>query len=73
MWTDKLYCPENEQNKDYCPDDAGKEIKRPIQELEHAPILKIEPLEQENTETNGKTNRALKTALTFAEKFNASP
>ena len=26
-----------------------KEIKRPIQELEHAPILKIEPLEQENT------------------------
>ena len=27
-----------------------KEINRPIQQLEHAPILKIEPLEQENTE-----------------------
>ncbi|MDU7743146.1 MAG: inner membrane protein YhjD [Citrobacter sp.] len=50
-----------------------KEIKRPIQELEHAPILKIEPLEQENTETNGKTNQALKTALTFAEKVQRQP
>ena len=50
-----------------------KEIKRPIQELEHAPILKIEPLEQENTETTGKTNQALKTALTFAEKVQRQP
>ena len=30
-----------------------KEIKRPIQELEHAPIPKIETLERKNTETNG--------------------
>ena len=45
-----------------------KEIKRPIQELEHAPIPKIE-----NTETNGKTNQALKTALTFADKIQRQP
>lgn len=50
-----------------------KEIKRPIQELEHAPIPKIEPLERKNTETNGKTNQALKTALTFADKIQRQP
>ena len=50
-----------------------KEIKRPIQELEHAPIPKIETLERKNTETNGKTNQALKTALTFADKIQRQP
>ena len=50
-----------------------KEIKRPIQELEHAPIPKIETLECKNTETNGKTNQALKTALTFADKIQRQP
>jgi hypothetical protein len=57
MWTDKLYCPENEQSRIIALMTQEKEIKRPIQELEH-PILKIEPLEQKN----GKTNQALKTA-----------
>jgi hypothetical protein len=37
MWTDKLYCPENEQNRIIALMTQEKEIKRPIQELEHAP------------------------------------
>lgn len=50
-----------------------KEIKRPIQELEHAPIPKIETLERKKTETYGSTNQALKTALTLAEKIQRQP
>ena len=50
-----------------------KEIKRPIQELEHAPISKIETQEREKTETNGTTNQALQTALTLADKIQRQP
>ena len=50
-----------------------KEIKRPIQELEHAPIPKIETQERKKTETDGTTNQALKTALTFADKIQRQP
>lgn len=50
-----------------------KEIKRPIQELEHAPIPKIETQEREKTETNGTTNQALQTALTLADKIQRQP
>lgn len=44
-----------------------KDVKRPIQELEHAPIAKIDTPERDQTETNNKTHQALKTALTLAE------
>lgn len=50
-----------------------KDVKRPIQELEHAPIAKIDTPERDQTETNNKTHQALKTALTLAERVQRQP
>lgn len=50
-----------------------KDVKRPIQELDHAPVPKVETHDRDEPETNNKATQALKTVSTTAARIQRQP